>query len=595
MDLHLVPGAVATPDERAAVDAAIGSLPPWSAERRSLLLPALHALQRASGQISPGGLNHVCAQLDVAPAEAYAVASFYHLFTFEPQPSAVIHACDDIACRINGGRELCEKIEAALGPEGHPAPGSRTGWRRSPCLGLCDRAPAVLVQRSRTAASDDSLAPATLGAALALGAVPGKPAEPTVPALAGPLLRRIGAVDPTSIDAYIATDGFEALRRALEVGGDAVIAEVTAARLMGRGGAAFPTGRKWADVARAPARPHYLVCNADESEPGTFKDRVLMEGDPFAIVEAMTIAGVATGCARGYLYVRGEYPLAAERLRNAIDRARERGFLGENVLGGGAAFDIEVRQGAGAYICGEETALFNSIEGFRGEPRNKPPFPTQAGLFGKPTLVNNVETLANVPAIVLQGGAAFANTGTEASTGTRLFCLSGRVERPGVYEVPFGTTVRALIAMAGGVREGRPLQAVLLGGAAGSFLRPDEIDLPLSLEDARRAGASLGSGVVMVFDDAVDLGDTVLRIASFFRDESCGQCVPCRVGTQRVEECLHRLAAGKPLGSVAQELILFEEMSAAMQDASICGLGHTASNAARSALAKFNLYGAAPL
>jgi NADH-quinone oxidoreductase subunit F len=372
---------------------------------------------------------------------------------------------------------------------------------------------------------------------------------------------------------------------------------VTDSKLMGRGGAAFPTGRKWEAVARQPAHPHYLVCNADESEPGTFKDRVLMEEDPFALVEAMTIAGYAADCARGYIYIRGEYPLALARLANAIETARARGLLGDDILGSGFRFDIEIRRGAGAYICGEETALFNSIEGLRGEPRNKPPFPVQVGLFGKPTLINNVETLVNVLDIVVEGGPAFAAIGTAQSSGTKLFCVSGCVAAPGVYEVPFGTTLREIVRLAGGVGAGRTLRTVLLGGAAGSFVTPDEMDVPLTFEGTRTIGASLGSGVVLVFDDTVDLQDIVLRIAAFFRDESCGQCVPCRVGTERQEEVLHRMAAavaarpGKPPPPAATESALLDEIAQAMRDASICGLGQTAAGAAQSAIKKLGLFG----
>jgi NADH-quinone oxidoreductase subunit F len=336
--------------------------------------------------------------------------------------------------------------------------------------------------------------------------------------------------------------------------------------------------------------PHYLVCNADESEPGTFKDRVLLEGDPFAIVEAMTIAGWATGCERGILYLRGEYPLAAARMAHAIAEARAHDLLGEDVMGQGVRFEIEIRRGAGAYICGEETAIFNSIEGLRGEPRNKPPFPVQAGLWGKPTLVNNVETLANVLPIVLHGGEAFARTGVGQSTGTKLFCLSGAVRLPGVYEVPFGTTLRELIALAGGPAEGRTLRAILVGGAAGSFVRGDELDIPLTIEGTRAAGTALGSGVVMAFDDTHDIEDAILRIAAFFRDESCGQCVPCRVGTVRQEEALHRLALGRSRGGVETELALLDEVGLAMRDASICGLGQTAYAAVESAVKRLGLY-----
>jgi NADH-quinone oxidoreductase subunit F len=329
-------------------------------------------------------------------------------------------------------------------------------------------------------------------------------------------------------------------------------------------------------VAKQEARPHYVVCNADESEPGTFKDRVVMEQDPFAVIEAMTIAGLATGSERGFVYVRGEYPLAALRLAEAAGAAREAGLLGESVLGSALRFDVEVRRGAGAYICGEETALFNSIEGFRGEPRNKPPFPVESGLFRKPTAINNVETLVSVLDIVVEGGAAWAERGTQGSAGTKLFCVSGRVNHPGLYEVPFGTTMRELLDRAGGVAAGAPLRAVLLGGAAGSFVGPDALDVPLTLEGTRAIGASLGSGVVLVYDQAGDLRDAARRIARFFREESCGQCVPCRVGTVRQEEALDRLAASP---SADADRRLLEEVGQVMRDASICGLGQTAASA----------------
>jgi NADH-quinone oxidoreductase subunit F len=278
-------------------------------------------------------------------------------------------------------------------------------------------------------------------------------------------------------------------------------------------------------------------------------------------------------------------------MQHAIDRARTHGFLGPDVMGTGFRFEIEIRKGAGAYICGEETAIFNSIEGYRGEPRNKPPFPVQSGLFRKPTLVNNVETLANVPAIVLEAGPTYATTGTADSTGTRLFCLSGSVAAPGVYEVPMGTTLRQVVALAGGITPGRAARAILLGGAAGTFIRGDELDLELSFEGARKANATLGSGVIMVFDETDDLGDALRRIAGFFRDESCGQCVPCRVGTVRQEEALYRLWSGRTIGTPADELALLAEIGAAMKDASICGLGQTAYSAVESAIARVGVFG----
>jgi len=551
-------------------------------------------LQAGTGWVSKGGLYYVCERLHIPPAEAFGVASFYALLSLTERPKAFAHVCDDIACLAKGAEDLCRDVETRLGPGGHghqkadpnhaKTAGKQAVWARSPCLGLCERAPAALVTIAGAKPSDVSFGDATL--AKIEKALRGQPpaVEEAYVANLGPrrLLARIGAADPSSIDSYAAHGGFTALRRALALGVDGVLREVSDSKLVGRGGAAFPTGRKWEAVAKMAVRPHYVVCNADESEPGTFKDRVLLEGDPFAVIESMTIAGFATGSERGYLYLRGEYPLARERLERAIHSCRVNGMLGANVMKSGFAFDIELRRGAGAYICGEETALFNSIEGLRGEPRNKPPFPAQFGLFGKPTAVNNVETLVAVLDIVRDGAAAYASVGTSGSPGTKLFCVSGSVVKAGVYEVPFGTPLDALIALAGGVTPGRKIQTVLLGGAAGGFVMPDKLALPLSLEDTRKVGATLGSGVVLVFDDTAPIKDILRRIAAFFRDESCGQCVPCRVGTVRQEELLARIAGGR--STLHIELPLLKDLGQAMRDASICGLGQTASSAIESAV-----------
>jgi NADH-quinone oxidoreductase subunit F len=605
VDLHVI-GPLASPAERAAVDAVLG--PPESGwvggprrsgvdghvargghalrAKRSQLLPALHAVQDRIGWISQPALNYVCRRLAVAPAEAYGVATFYALYATTPRPPVVAHVCDDIACRLAGAEETCAALERTVGAAGAADAEGRVGWLRSPCLGLCERAPAALITSAGEQARVVSAAPVDAAGVVARldgGATPRRPGRiPQQGHGSLRLLRRVGVVDPSSLDDYRAYGGYAALPRAIEMGAEAVIAEVTASKLMGRGGAAFPTGRKWSAVAGQPAQPHYLVCNADESEPGTFKDRVLMEGDPFAIVEAMTIAALATGAGQGYLYIRGEYPEAEAAIRGAISAAREANLLGPDILGSGLVFDIEVRRGAGAYICGEETALFESIEGKRGEPRNKPPFPVEVGLFGKPTVVNNVETLANVPLILEMGGQAYAGIGTEGSTGPRLFCLSGHVERPGVYEVEFGATLGDLVDMAGGLPGDRAIRAILLGGAAGVFVGPDSLTMPLTFEDTRAAGATLGSGVIMVFDETADLVGTLRRIARFFRDESCGQCVPCRVGSVRQEELLTRLAASSGVRSRDEELVLLREIGQAMRDASICGLGQTASSAIES-------------
>jgi NADH-quinone oxidoreductase subunit F len=614
VDLRLGVAPPATDEERAAVTSVLG--PPESGweggpreaadsrasygghaarARRHLLLPVLHAVQERIGWISPGALDHLCARLTIPPAEAYGVASFFALLRTAPSPGAVIHVCDDLACRVNDAEQVCEQMEHRFGSEGAEAAFDGTGatWQRSPCLGQCDRGSAVMIQHAGADPARVVLAPADpdqVWSALS-GTQPAQPApiDQLVPQAAGDrspfrLLRRVGQIDPGSLGSYRAAGGYEMLRRAVAAGPQGVIRELKDAKLLGRGGAAFPTAVKWEAVATNPVRPHYVVCNADESEPGTFKDRVLMEEDPYALIEALTIMGYTCGAEQGYIYIRGEYPLAEARLRHAVEQARARGFLGTDVMGEGFAFDIDVRRGAGAYIAGEETALVNSIEGKRAEPRNKPPFPAQSGLFGKPTAINNVETLLCVPEILRIGGPAFAGIGTDGSTGTRLFCLSGCVQRPGLYEYDFGVTLREVIDAAGGVRGGRPLQAVLLGGAAGSFVGPDALDTPLTFEGVRAIGATLGSGVVLVLDDTVDLTGLLQRIARFFRDESCGQCVPCRLGTVRQEELLGRLARGAPLGSAERELALLDDIAAVARDASICGLGQTAVSAAASAV-----------
>lgn len=681
MDLHFG-DSEPTDEERAAVDSLLGpATSAWEGaadrsdvdlrwarggrearERRDLLLPGLHAVNDRVGWISEGALAYLCRRLTVPPAEAYGVATFYAMFAVKPRPAKVLHVCTDLACAAKGSAKVCADLEERLGAAGSAANG--LVWQSSPCLGLCERAPAALVLQAGTpydtvpAQRDPRLkdagatapaerpgvtgetdtgggaevtpiradlapngavvtplrtrpgataaepaprrqafaviAPATVDTLVDAATAPEDAPEEPSAALAVPqagqegllLLQRVGVVDPLSIDDYRSHGGYAALRRAFDIGPAGVIREVTDSGLLGRGGAAFPTGRKWQATASQPDRPHYLVCNADESEPGTFKDRVIMEGDPFALIEAMTIAGYATGAHVGYLYLRGEYPRALHRLENALTQARLRGFLGDDVLGQGYAFDIEIRRGAGAYICGEETALFNSIEGFRGEPRSKPPFPVEKGLFGKPTAANNVETLINVLPILTMGAEAYAAIGTENSTGPKLFCVSGNVERPGIYELPFGATLGELLDLAGTPTE---IRAILLGGAAGGFVRPDERDIPLTFEGTRAAGTTLGSGVVLVMDDTVGLPRTLLRIAEFFRDESCGQCVPCRVGTVRQEEALHRIK-DRTGAAASDDVALLREVGQTMRDASICGLGQTAWNAVESAIDRLGAF-----
>ena len=562
-------GIAPSESERLAVDSVLGPVGPpgehsavGGHDRRALrprLLDVLHAINDRVGWLSQEAIDHVAERMDVSPAEIYGVATFYALFSTSERPRRQVHACIDLACGQAGGF-----TEADLPDGAHP----------SPCLGQCELGPAAYVvdpgdparRTVVTGASRERIDALIAGAPTTDDDV--RPPAASVPQAGQEglvLLRRAGRDDPLDLDAYLGDGGFEALRAARRMGADEVIATIGRAGLLGRGGAAFPTARKWEAVLAQAASPHHLVCNADESEPGTFKDRALIENDPYALIESMCIAALATGSEHGWIYLRGEYPRPEATLTTALQRCRDR-----QVLGSGTGFDITLVRGAGAYICGEETAIFNSIEGRRGEPRNKPPFPFEHGLFGQPTAVNNVETLMNVPSLVL---------GRERAD-RRLFCVSGAVARPGVYEAEMGLTLDELIELAGGVSGDGSVQAVLLGGAAGRFVGPDRLDLVLDHEAVRAAGLSLGSGVVMVFDRSADLVAAVRRIAAFFRDESCGQCVPCRIGTVRQEEVLARLARGVREG----QLELLADIGRAMTDASICGLGQTAAHAVESAV-----------
>ena len=559
--------------ETSAVDSVIG--PPTGSNgrvafgghaaraQRHLLLPALHAVQDATGSVTRGALGYISDRLTVSPAEAYGVATFYALFNVDRKGGPTIHVCDDIVCTQYGANVLCSSLDS-----------SGTEYERSPCLGQCDRAPAAMFHQpgngyaNAAPVDSDSVGRITFDE-LSPGLIHQDLSQLT-------LLRRIGVVDPSSLDSYIESGGFQTLTKAREMGAEAVIGELKTSGLKGRGGAAFPIGIKWEGVRNATGDEKYVIANGDESEPGTFKDRMLMEGDPFAVVEAMVIYGYATGASQGYIYVRGEYPTAEKRLAGAIDQTKDAGLLGD--------FNLEVRRGAGAYICGEETALFASIEGHRGEPRQKPPFPTTHGVFGKPTGINNIETLLASLEVVANGGDAFAAIGTEQSTGPKLFCVSGAVERPGVYEVTFGATLGELLDLAGGVSDGRALGAILMGGAAGVFADDSALDVPLTFEHTRETGTTMGSGAIVFFDDQTDFGPVLSRIAQFFRDESCGQCVPCRIGTVRQQESLERLLANQTLGTVDDENQRLSDLAMVMTDASICGLGQTASSAVQSAL-----------
>ncbi len=390
-------------------------------------------------------------------------------------------------------------------------------------------------------------------------------------------LRNAGVVDPESIEEYIAYDGFRALAEVLaENDPDAVIEKIARSNLRGRGGGGFPTGKKWAFARQAGDPVKYMICNADEGDPGAFMDRSMLESDPFSVVEGLLIGGFATGASHGYFYIRAEYPLAIRRIRHAIETCRNRGLLGENILGADFSFDLEVRLGAGAFVCGEETALIHSIEGVRGQPRIRPPYPSTKGLWGHPTTINNVETYANVPAILLYGAAWFASLGTEGSGGTKVFALAGKVEHTGLVEVPMGTTLREVVEeIGGGVPGGKRIKAVQTGGPAGGCIPVDRLDTEVDFDSLMDVGSIMGSGGMIVLDE----DDCMVGVARFFMefsaDESCGKCTPCREGTTRMLEILDKMMTGL---AEPEDIVKLERLAKLVQRASLCGLGRAAPN-----------------
>lgn len=399
-------------------------------------------------------------------------------------------------------------------------------------------------------------------------------------------LRNRGILDPEKIDEYIARDGYLAAHKALtEMDPEQIIEEVKKSGLRGRGGAGFPTGLKWEYAYRSPGPVKYVLCNADEGDPGAFMDRSILEADPHAVLEGMIIAGRAIGAHQGYIYCRAEYPLALKRLDIAIQQAREYGLLGKDIFGSGFDFDVEVYQGAGAFVCGEETALIQSIEGKRGMPRPRPPFPAQKGLWNKPSVLNNVETLANIPQIILKGGDWYASVGTKTSKGTKVFALTGAVNNVGLVEVPMGTTLREIIfEIGGGIRNNKKFKAVQLGGPSGGCIPEHLLDTPTDYEEIAKVGAIMGSGGMIVMDEGACMVDVARFFLEFCQEESCGKCTPCREGTRRMLEILDRITQGK---GTLEDLKELKELSGFVKEASLCGLGQTAPNPVLSTLEYF--------
>jgi NADH:ubiquinone oxidoreductase subunit F (NADH-binding)/NADH:ubiquinone oxidoreductase subunit E len=547
---------------------------------RAELLPALDALNGRLGYISRAAIEAAAQHFHLPVREVYGAATFYSMWNVGAPPGEGVCLCGDGPCRAAGAAGVRRALERA-GVE----------VRRTSCLGQCGRGPVVVA---------DSLlyrqvAPRTINAILA-GRVP-KPLALAdeiiaieVEDRAHALLRNVGRIDPHSLDEALAAGAYQALRKALtEMTPEQVVEEVAAAAVQGRGGAGFPVGLKMrftAAGARCADGVAYVVCNADESEPGTFKDRILIEGNPHQLLEGIAIAGYSIGAHEAYIYIRGEYAEPAALLEQAIRDAEAASYLGRDVLGSGFGFHVHVHRGAGAYICGEETALIESLEGRRGEPRLRPPYPTTCGLFGKATLVNNVETLCNLPGIVAHGAAWYRQVGTEQSPGTKLYPISGHVKRRGCLEAPLGQlTLRQVIeGPAGGLRGDAPFKACHLGGAAGAIVGPDLMDTPLDFRSCLAGGAMLGAGDVVVLDADTCIVDYVRAVAAFFRAESCGKCTPCRVGTERTIQILDDLVSGQGTPQQLDELTAWGEV---MVDSSFCGLVQTAPTAVMSALALF--------
>ncbi len=538
------------------------------------VLPVLQTAQSANqAYLGAQVLGAVADALRVHDARVYGVATFYSMLSTQRRPPGIVRVCDGPVCMLHGAEVAQSLIEAV-------APGGAWSVQRCSCLGLCDRAPAALV-------GDKPCGPIPLDCpddilSGGCGAMPCY-AEPR-PGEVRVTMARIGRVDPDSIDSALQAGAYQVLRGALDRSPVDVLNAVDRSGLRGCGGAGFPAGRKWRMVAEASASPKYIVCNADESEPTTFKDRVLMDGDPHLLLEGLALAGYAVGAPDGVIYIRGEYEWIAQRLERAITQAEERGWLGKDTQGCGFSFRVHVHRGAGAYICGEETALLESLEGKRGEPRYRPPYPTTHGYQGRPTLVNNVETLCLVPAIVDRGPDWFRSLGTSHSPGTKVFTLTGCVNRPGAFEVPLGVTLRQIIEQfGGGLRDGSRFKAALTGGAAGMLAPAALLDVPIDFSSAKQ-GVSLGSGGMLMLDESVPIPTLLTWLLHFFEVESCGKCTPCREGTREARQVCERIAAGRGMAGDQADLLRLARM---MNLTSLCGLGQSMAWPVESALRHF--------
>ncbi|MDR3277520.1 MAG: NAD(P)H-dependent oxidoreductase subunit E [Oscillospiraceae bacterium] len=557
---------------------------------RGALLPALQTVQELYGYISQEGAEITARELRVSLEELYSVATFYSQFSFEPSGEHVVSVCLGTACYVKGARQILARIERTLGiKDGESTPDGKFTIGSCRCLGLCGLAPVMTVDGIIFGNMTPEKAEAVVRAYMDdTGAGDGETVANISVLSEGArvVLRNCGNADPESIDDYIAHDGYEALKKALtEMTPQAVIDEMSKSGLRGRGGAGFPTGTKWGFAAAQPEGKKFVICNADEGDPGAFMDRAVLELDPFVVLEAMAIAGYAIGASEGFVYVRAEYPLAVKRIGAAIKTAGERGYLGENIFGLGFSFRVEMRLGAGAFVCGEETALMASIEGRRGEPRQRPPFPAVKGLWGRPSILNNVETLANVPRVILLGAEKFAETGTEKSKGTKVFALGGKVERSGLVEAPMGTTLREIVyGIGGGIPGGRAFKAAQTGGPSGGCIPAEHLDVPMDYENLTAIGSMMGSGGLIVLDEDNCMVDIAKYFLDFTVDESCGKCTACRIGTRRLYEILEKITNGE---GETEDLEKLEELCAYIKENALCALGQTAPNPVLSTLRYF--------
>lgn len=559
MSEHPVAPEADTGGTDADADAAIVAR--WKDEPAPLL-PLLHAFHDRDGHLSEEAIRAVAKGLRIPLAELWGTVTFYHHFSRDLPGKAAPRVCTGNVCCLKGGNELLQALQSE-------------GATAMPCSGRCDEpVPVIVGDRMLVGLAPDRLEhrPTPLPA-------------PNPGGLEECIFSAIREPGRNTLDGYRRTGGYSGLQRALEMTPEQVIQVITDSKLAGRGGAGFPTGVKWKAVADAPGTPKAIVCNADEGEPGCFKDRAIMDYDPFAMIEGMTVAAHATGARIGFIYLRYEYPEMAAALQDCIAAAQGAGLLGQDILGSGLTFHLYVRRGAGAYICGEEGSLLNSLEGKHPFPRNKPPFPVTHGFNNKPTAVNNVETLASVAHIMRKGAEWYRSLGIGEHAGTKVISLSGDIQRPGNYEVPFGFPLQTLLNdWAGGAPEGRKIQAVTMAGLSGGFLAGD--DLNVTLDDAciRQRGSFLGAGGIIVFDDSRDMVKVAHGAMEFFAHESCGKCFPCRIGTQRLTERLNGDTAGLPHGDWLEEV---RDIGETMRATSACGLGMAAPHITDSLLRYF--------